>query len=121
MTENPSDHDSQDAEAIARALSAMSLHDAAERALFTIRTVLCRLNAGKRTARRDAIILLPHAIRCLDAGLRNDLAAGERGVSEEMKRALGPRVTCAEIEGMRTVLELMLDALPPTPDLGGTA
>jgi hypothetical protein len=76
------------------------------------------LKSGKRLVRKMAIVHLEHAISELKLGMesRRDTATGD--LSGDLLRALGPEITVCEIEGARTILTLMLAALPPKIDLG---
>lgn len=82
-------------------------------ALRPLRFALDDLQSGKRLARRRTIGKLDFAISQLESGMktRAEMATEDLGVN--LLRALPPDVTVAEIEGARSILTLMLAALPP--------
>ena len=94
------------------------LRQAVGSALRLNRLALDDLNSGSRTSRRKAIGVINAAIWYLEAGLRHETEEATRDLSSDLIRALDPLVSVAEIEGARTVLELILAALPPKVNLG---
>jgi hypothetical protein len=76
------------------------------------------LKSGKRLVRKMAIVHLEHAISELKLGMKSRADAATGDLSADLLRALGPQITVCEIEGARTILALMLAAMPPKILLG---
>ena len=87
-------------------------------ALRLNRLALDDLSSRSRTSRRKAIGVITGAISDLEAGLRHEAEEATRDLASDLLRALDPMISAAEIEGARTVLELILAALPPRVRLG---
>ena len=85
-------------------------------ALRLNRLALDVLNSRSRTSRRQAAAMITGAISDLEAGLQHEAEEGTRDLSSNLFRALDPMITFAEIEGARTVLKLILAALPEIGD-----
>ena len=96
----------------------LPLPEAASRALYPLRAALKDLKSGKRLNRKQAIRFLEGAVENLKLGLKSEVAAATGDLSGDLLRALGPAFTVAEMEGARSILELMLAALPPKVELG---
>jgi hypothetical protein len=64
------------------------------------------------------IARLEGAIADLKLGLESQVDAATGDLAGDLMRALGPQITVSEIEGARTILALMLAALPPKISLG---
>jgi hypothetical protein len=96
----------------------LPLDEAASRALHPLRTALADLKSGKRLARKMAIARLEGAITDLKLGLKSGVDAATGDLSSDLLRALGPAFTVGEMEGARSILKLMLAAMPPEITLG---
>ena len=96
----------------------LPLPEAASRALHPLRAVLKDLKSGKRLNRKHAIGFLEGAVEVLKLGLKSEVAAATGDLSGDLLRALGPAFTVGEMEGARSILELMLAALPAKIELG---
>jgi hypothetical protein len=96
----------------------LPLPEAATRALHPLRHALADLKSGKRLVRSKAIGLLEGAITDLKLGLESEADAATGDPSGDLLRALGPSFTVGEMEGARSILKLMLAALPPEIKLG---
>ena len=96
----------------------LPLPEATSRALHPLRAVLNELKSGKRLNRKQTIRFLEGAVEDLKLGLKSEVAAATGDLSSDLLRALGPAFTVAEMEGARSILELMLAALPPKIELG---
>jgi hypothetical protein len=110
-----------DEKLVASVLASRSLPEATSLALRLLHTALNELRSPRRLShrRREMIVAqIEGAIRDLEHGLRNSIDVATGDLSKDLLRALGPDVTVCENEGARTILTLMLAALPPKISMG---
>jgi hypothetical protein len=96
------------------------LPQAAAQAIRLLRHKVKELESGQRINRKQLIAWLSLAIKELELGLKHEVAeAGD--LSRDLLAALGPEITGYGIKGARSILELILAALPDYSGMGGAA
>ena len=119
----PADAEIDEAALVARVRANRSLPEATSLALNMVRLAIDDLQSPRFTRRRKerTLAVVEAAIRDLKDGLRNSITAATDDLSKDLLRALGPAFTVAEMEGARSILELMLAALPAKNRVGQAA
>jgi len=88
------------------------LPTAAAQAIRMLRYEIGQLENRKRVTRTHLIGRLGHIIVELERGLRHEAYEATGELSDDLMAVLGPNITGAEIMGARSILELILAALP---------
>src|SRR4051794_14377494 len=88
------------------------LPQAAAQAIRLLGYEIEQLKCQKRISRKQLIAWLGLAIKELELGLQHEADDATRDFSKDLLSALGPGITGYGIRGARSILELILAALP---------
>jgi hypothetical protein len=88
------------------------LPQAAAQAIRLLRHEIEQLKFEKRINRKQLIAWLGLVIKELELGLQHEVDDATRDLSKDLLSALGPEITGYGIKGARSILELILAALP---------
>jgi hypothetical protein len=97
------------------------LPQAAAQAIRLLRHKVKELESGQRINRKQLIAWLSLAIKELELGLKHEVDEATGDLSRDLLAALGPEITGYGIKGARSILELILAALPDYSGMGGAA
>jgi hypothetical protein len=94
------------------------LPQAAAQAIRLLKYEIGQLENRKRVTTTHLTVFLGHIIAELERGLEHETDEATGELSDDLMAALRPNITVAEISGARSILELILAALPDYGPIG---